>query len=784
MRASPQEFSEGGGWGIHGDLGGDQRSPGPGVDSVEHFRLLAEHGRDLIYRYRLRPAPGYELMSPAVVDLTGYTPEEFYADPELGLKLMDPEDRPLLEWLMRDGPGAVDQPLLLRARRRDGSVIWLEQRDIPIHDEDGNLVALEGIARDVTERKRTEEELRESETHLRVLTQQLPAVLWSTDPDLRFTSSSGTGLVALKLRPNQVVGMTLYEYFGTHDPTFLPIAAHLRALRGESLSYEAEWSGRTFESHVEPLRGARGEVEGVIGVAFDVTERKLTEQRLRESEERFRLLVDSVKDYAISMLDPEGRVVSWNQGAERIRGYTAEEMIGESCARFFLPEDVAAGRPQALLARAAAEGRCEDEGWRVRKDGARYWADVVITALRDEDGKLRGFSNVARDMTERRRAEEALRRSGEGFRRASEVKSQFLAVMSHELRTPLSTMLISADMLRDPAFGPLTEATVQDLAAKILASGRHLLGLIDDLLDLSRIEAGQLDLAVVPTPVGPLLGEVRQTVAPMASDRGVLLHVPADVPGQVLADPLRLRQVLLNLLTNAIKFTDTGGRVWVELSYLGESAMISVRDTGVGIAPQDLDRIFQPFEKASITAAGAGLGLAIAQRLVELQGGMLQVASTVGAGTTFTVTVPRVQAGSPRAEPAAGERWEPSPAQQPVLVVEDDPALLDLTARVLEGAGFGVDRAVSVAEALATLARSNPALVLLDLSLGDANGLEVVRRVRDNPSTCHIPVVAVSAKAASGDVQRALAAGCDAHLAKPTGAQELLGVVREFLRRR
>jgi CheY-like chemotaxis protein/anti-sigma regulatory factor (Ser/Thr protein kinase) len=345
-------------------------------------------------------------------------------------------------------------------------------------------------------------------------------------------------------------------------------------------------------------------------------------------------------------------------------------------------------------------------------------------------------------------------------------------------------MLISADMLRDPALGPLTEATVQDLAAKILASGRHLLGLIDDLLDLSRIEAGQLDLAVVPTPVGPLLGEVRQTVAPMASDRGVFLHVPADVPGQVLADPLRLRQVLLNLLTNAIKFTDTGGRVWVELSYLGESAVISVRDTGVGIAPQDLDRIFQPFEKASITAAGAGLGLAIAQRLVEMQGGMLQVASTVGAGATFTVTVPRVQAGTPRAQPAAGERWEPSPAQQPVLVVEDDPALLDLTARVLEGAGFGVDRAVSVAEALATLARSNPALVLLDLSLGDANGLEVVRRVRDNPSTCHIPVVAVSAKAASGDVQRALAAGCDAHLAKPTGAQELLGVVREFLRRR
>jgi PAS domain S-box-containing protein len=626
---------------IDGEPGGSQRSSGPGVDSVEHLRPLAQRCPDLIYRYRLRPAPGYEFMSPAVLDLTGYAPEEFYADPELGLKLVQQEDRPLLERLLRDGPCAVEQPLLLRARRKDGRVIWLEQRDVPIHDENGDLVALEGIARDVTDRKRAEDELLEREARLELLTEQVPAVLWSTDRDLRFTSSTGTGLAALGLQANEVVGTTLYEYFGTDDPTFLPIAANRRALRGESLSYEVEWAGRVFESQVKPLRDARGEIEGVIGVAFDVTERKRTEQRLRESEERFRLLVDSVKDYAISMLDPEGRVVSWNQGAERIRGYTAEEIIGESFARFFPPRDVAAGKPLALLARAAAEGRCEDEGWRVRRDGSWFWADVVITALRDEDGSLRGFSNVARDTTDRRRAEEALRRSEEVFRRASEVKSQFLAVMSHELRTPVITMLICADILRDPTAGPLDEAAVRDLGAKIAAGGRHLLALIDDLLDLSRIEAGQLDLAVVPTPLGPLLGEVRQAIAPMASDKGVHLDLPADVPGCVLADPLRLRQVLLNLLTNAIKFTGPGGRAWLEVAGSGEDVMVSVRDTGMGIAPQDLDRVLRPFEKSSVATQGAGLGLAIAQRLVELQGGTLEVASKVGAGTTFTVILPR-----------------------------------------------------------------------------------------------------------------------------------------------
>jgi PAS domain S-box-containing protein len=758
-------------------------SSSPGAGGMEYLRSLARHGRDLIYRYRLRPTPGYDFVSPAVLDLIGYRPEEFYADPELGLKLVYPEDRPLLERLRSDGPGAVDQPLLLRAKCRDGRVIWLEQHDIPIHDEDGNLLALEGIARDVTERKRTEDELRESEVHLRLLTQQVPAVLWSTDRDLQFTSSTGAGLAALGLQPNQVVGMTLYKYFGTDDPAFLPIAAHLGALRGESLSYEVEWAGRTFESHVEPLRGARGDVEGVIGVAFDVTERKLTVQRLRESEKRFRLLVDSVKDYAISMLDPEGRVVSWNQGAEWIRGYTAEEIIGESFARFFLPEDVVAGKPQAMLARAGAEGRYEDEGWRVRKDGSRFWVDVVLTALRDEGGNLRGFSNVARDMTERRRAEEALRRKEEASRQASEVKSQFLAVMSHELRTALSAMLISADMLRDPATGPLAQATVQDLGAKILTSGRHLLALVDDLLDLSRIEAGQLDLAVVPTPLGPLLGEVRQAIAPMASDKGVILHVPADVSGYILADPLRLRQVLLNLLMNAIKFTGPAERVWVEVAYSGEEVMVSVRDTGVGIAPQDLDRIFRPFEKASLAAQGAGLGLAIAQRLVELQRGTLQVASKFGAGTRFTVILPRARAGMRSVESGAAEQREWSPEGVPVLVVEDDPVLLDLTARLLEGAGYEVYRAASVAEALSALAESIPALVLLDLWLPDGDGLEVVRRVREEPSTRDVPIVAVSAKATPAEVERALAAGCDAHLAKPLGGRELLGRLPELLRR-
>jgi PAS domain S-box-containing protein len=498
-----------------------------GAGSVEHLQLLARHGRDLIYRYRLRPVPGYDLVSPAVFELTGYRPEEFHADPELGLKLLHPDDRPLLERLLHEGPDAVQQPLLLRVRTRDGRAIWLEQHDVAVHDDDGHLVAVEGIARDVTERKRTE-------------------------------------------------------------------------------------------------------------------------QRLRESQERYRLLVDSLVDYSIFVLDPAGRVVTWNQGAERLRGYTAEEIIGHSFARLFPPQDVAAGKPQALLATARAQGRAEDEGWRIRKDGSRFWANVVLTALLGEDGGLRGFANVARDMTERRRAEQALWRSQAALGRANEVKSEFLALLAHELRTPVSTMLLSADLLRDPRSEPLPQAAVRELGAKMLASGRHLLALLDDLLDLSRMEAGRLDLAPVPTPLGPLLGEVGQAIAPLATDQGLDLDVHADVAACVLADPLRLRQVLLNLLTNAIKFTGAGGRVWVEVGGSEREVMVSVHDTGRGIAPQDLDRIFRPYEKSSAATPGVGLGLAIARRLIELQGGTLRVASNVGAGATFTISLPRAPTASGR----------------------------------------------------------------------------------------------------------------------------------------
>lgn len=293
--------------------------------------------------------------------------------------------------------------------------------------------------------------------------------------------------------------------------------------------------------------------------------------------------------------------------------------------------------------------------------GRRELGRRVGMDRRDEVGELgRSFDQMAQELEAshhelERRVEERTRELAEALDHldranvelghASDAKSAFLTNMSHELRTPLSAILMAAEMLHDPAFGPLPEKKVRDLGGRIHGSGKHLLALIDDLLDLSRIEAGRLELRPQPVPLASSLAEVAMTVGPIAREKGVALNIPATDGERILADPLRLRQILLNLLTNAIKFTEPGGTIWVEVASSNRTVAVAVRDTGIGIERKHLKRIFEPFEQVSGTAGlGVGLGLAISKRIAELQGGRLRVSSTPGEGSTFTLTLPKANA--------------------------------------------------------------------------------------------------------------------------------------------
>jgi PAS domain S-box-containing protein len=370
----------------------------------------------------------------------------------------------------------------------------------------------------------------------------------------------------------------------------------------------------------------------------------------------YHLMIDSVRDYAIFMLDPAGYIASWNQGAKRIKGYEADEIIGRHFSVFYTEDALAINHPQHELEIATREGRFEEEGWRVRKDGSMFWASVVITAVRDENGDLIGFAKVTRDLTERRNAEQRAladaRRLAES-ESANAAKAEFLTAMSHELRTPLNAIGGYTELLSLGLGGPTTSEQA-DYLERIKRSQQHLMGIISDLLNFSRIEAGHLTYDIVPVPLSQVIESVVPLVEAQAKAKGVTLIVdPTDSECMALGDRAKLDQILLNLLSNAVKFTDTGGTVRIQCIGGEKTSSIAVIDTGLGIPEDKLEAIFEPFVQLgrSLSSAheGTGLGLAISRDLARAMNGNLSVVSTQRVGSTFTLTLPRVTPADPKA---------------------------------------------------------------------------------------------------------------------------------------
>ncbi len=459
-------------------------------------------------------------------------------------------------------------------------------------------------------------------------------------------------------------GWTRDEIIGRHFSIFYP-PEDVAAGKPERLLRTAEREGRVEDEGwrvrkngtrfwadvvITALRDEAGELVGFAKVTRDLTGRREAEQQLRASEERFRLLVQSVRDYAIFMLDPEGRVATWNEGAERIKGYSAKEIIGRHFSIFYPQERIAERFPQYELKVAKETGRFEDEGWRVRKDGSFFWASVIITALFNNEGVLVGFAKVTRDLTERRQAQERAladaRRVAE-MEAASRAKSEFLTTLSHELRTPLNAIGGYADLMKMQVAGPLNE-TYLSYVQRIEISQRHLLGLVNDLLNLSKVEAGQIDYDLGPVPIRDQLLDLEAIIAPQAAAKGLSFEVGDCAPDVIAwADGARVQQILINLLTNAVKFTSSGGRVSVACMATSSAIGISVIDTGAGIPEEEQEAIFQPFVQLgrSLTTMreGVGLGLAISRDLARAMSGDLKVSSRVGEGSTFTLILPRRQ---------------------------------------------------------------------------------------------------------------------------------------------
>jgi len=713
--------------------------------------------------------------------------------------------------LIADATSVLARLAPLEAEALSHSGRWYLRRTLPYRTDDNRIAGVVITFVEITARKRAEQAVAAAQERLQAVIEQMPTAV------LLVESPSGKLLLANRLAatlfdqpyPIPVVGQDWTSFHaaihGVHPSgrafqrSEWPLARTL--LNGEAvIDSELEFV-RTDGSRVAlsisatPIRNAAGNIVSAVAAFWDVTERKRAAAALQESEARFRMLVESAHDFAIFMLDENGRVVSWNQGAERVTGFTEADILGQSAAVLFTPEDRADQVPEAEIKRAAESGRALDERWHVRKDGSRFWASGVLTVARDANGVPQGFVKVMRDQTERKetdaRLQEALRSArqlraqAEG---ANRTKDEFISTVSHELRTPLNTIRLWSRMLMS---GKIAIPQVIEGGRMIDRAALAQQQLIEDLLDVSRMASGQLRLAMRDTKLIDAVEMAVESIRPLAESRRIELtkDLSEDV-GTVHIDPDRIQQVVWNLLANAVKFTLEGGRVHVRVARVDGTVEIEVRDTGIGISPDFLPHVFDRFRQADQGAtrrfAGLGLGLAIAKQLVELQHGTITAQSEgQGRGATFTVYLPlEKQANAP--EGALDDRPKESTTLRgaQVLLIEDDDAARGATEALLKQYGANVRSVESAARARAVLAEWRPDAIVADIGMPHEDGyafLAARRRLEQQQNLPRIPAVAVTAFARPEDRDRAIAAGFDHHLPKPLDGEKLAAALGQLI---
>lgn len=506
--------------------------------------------------------------------------------------------------------------------------------------------------------------------------------------------------------------------------------------------------------------------------------RELAERQLRQADVTFAKVVDGLRDYAVILLDEGGRIQFWNRAARSIFGYEAAEVTGRSASLLFPPESGPEETLHDEMRQARSKGKASDNRWLVARGGRRLFAEGVLTVLDDEQGRPAGFCKLVHDATERHLAAEALRAAKDEADRANQAKDRFLAVLSHELRTPLAPITTAVHVLEKVA-------QVDDRHRELLPMIRRNVALearlIDDLLDLTAISAGKVSLQRERVDMHQLTRAVVAMVQDTLREKGIRLELELDAASPwVHADQARMQQVLWNIIRNAAKFTPQGGRILVRTVTEGGEFTLSCTDSGIGIAQDALDRIFNPFEQADAEVArsfgGLGLGLAIAQGLIQQHGGRIRASSGGrGSGASFSITLPCTEAAEAQppqaiAAPAAGAD------RKRVLLVEDNEDAAAALSMCLEEYGYEVQHVGTCADALRTAAAGGFDAVLTDLGLPDGSGIELGRAL-----SRELPVLALSGYGREQDRKRSAEAGFAAHLVKPADPAEVHAKLMQVL---
>jgi len=545
--------------------------------------------------------------------------------------------------------------------------------------------------------------------------------------------------------------------------------------------------GKHWRTKVTPIHDEEEALEYFLVEAEDVTQAEQEKKEMQErlaSFETYRILVDTVKDYAIFMLDSTGHIATWNTGAALLKGYKAHEIIGRHFRTFYSQADNDAKIPEMELELAVKDGKFEDSGWRYRKDGSRFFANVVITPSY-HNGKLVGFTKVTRDMTEKHAAEARIIAE---YEEAAKLKTQFLANMSHEIRSPMHGMLSAMTLLLETGLN----AEQMELAGIVEESGSILLHVINDILDYSKLSSGafqmnSMDMSIKDT----IYAVVRSTSIGLKSGIKLKSYIDPKLPEQVNGDPLRLRQVLQNIVVNAVKFTEVGSvevkATLVEEDHAHVTFLTEVSDTGLGVPVNAAPTLFTPFMQLDNSATkkfqGTGLGLSICKSLVELMGGSIGYRpNPTGMGSIFWFELTMAKAHSPKFNHVADNSAisDLNTVEKRLLLVEDNVVNQKVMAKTLSKLGYNlVDIAENGQQAIYQVQKQQYDLIFMDVSMPVLDGVQATKRIR--ALGCQVPIVAMTANALKGDRDRFLDAGMSDYLAKPVDRRLLVEVLGRWV---
>jgi PAS domain S-box-containing protein len=670
---------------------------------------------------------------------------------------------------------------------------------LPVRSGDGAVVGVSCIVEDVTERKQAEEALRQGEERFRAFAESTSDRFWEMDEGLRFTFHSGAPRAKSGFKRDETIGKTPWEIYGI-DPDRDDHWRHHkedlenhRPFRDFRHSFVDE-GGQTYNWSVSgtPIFGEDGDFRGYSGTARNIGERVEAEEALRESERRLARIMETMVDGVIT-IDERGVVQSFNAAAETMFGYTAAEVVGKN-VNMLMPKSQArrhdeyidnylgGGEPKIIGIGRDVEG--------LRKDGSVFPMHLGVS--QPDTGEKIIFTGIIRDITELKRTEAALREAKDEAETANHAKSDFLSSMSHELRTPMNAILGFGQMLEFNPKDPLT-ASQKECVGYILEGGQHLLELINDVLDLAKIEDGNVDLSIEDVGAGEVLDECLLLIQAMADERGIDIVVGDgfETAANIRADQTRFKQSLLNLMSNAVKYNREGGKVTIDCHETpGAMLRVSVTATGPGI-PNDMQgELFEPFRRLGAETTkieGTGIGLTITKRIIERMGGHIGVDTKLGTGSTFWIELPLAErklideAVADRESVDDGAELLPD-VTGTVLYVEDNPANLDLMKVIVARIeGLSMISAHNGELAIEMAKSKTPDLIILDINLPGMDGFEALRKLQSLEETKDVPVIALSAIAMLKDIEKGIAAGFRQYLTKPINVEEIVNTIKDVL---